>query len=259
MTLDEWYAQNQGKSLLVPGQPEALRGQCFMAFDFVLHDVYGLPYFYASGAIDIWETPGSLTNSFDLIPYNPSLTIKKGDFVIYGAGVGSPYGHVSVAAQDGVGNNYIGYDSNWGHNLTLHLQPHNDQYNQYILGVLRFKGNEEPMITAADVTFLFRVALGLEATQEDINFGVGKTWPEYMDLIYKRPEATVQEADIRYVFERLITTPVTQADIDFGKGMNWRLYMSNVYNRPDCISVAKLPMGVTTKQEALDYINKNLQ
>lgn len=174
-TLDEEFAQYQSQSLLVLGADPSLRGQCFMVFDFVLHDVYGLPYFYAPGAIDIWETPGVLANSFDLIPYDPAMHIQKGDIVVYGTGVGSQFGHVDIAFQDGTGSNYVGIDSNWGGNLTLHQVNHNDKYNQFILGVLRFKGeNMKPVSQQVpdDTTaqLLFQQLYGGNPTREDLDF-----------------------------------------------------------------------------------------
>lgn len=144
MTLQQEYDQYKGKSVLVPGDSDTLdAGQCFQWFDYILHDVYSLPYIYASGAINIWQDSESysLKPYFDFIPYSPTMPIKAGDIVVYGTGVGSSFGHVSIAGQDGIGSNYVGYDSNWGHNLTVHTVNHNDSYNQYILGILRFKGN----------------------------------------------------------------------------------------------------------------------
>jgi hypothetical protein len=120
-----------------------------MWFDFVLHDVYGLPYFYAPGAIDIWQTPGSLVNNFFLIGYSPTLAINKGDIVVYDGGVGSPYGHVSIAAQDGVGSNYVGYDSNWGDSKILQTITHNDRFNSAIIGILRSKEANMPSVISS--------------------------------------------------------------------------------------------------------------
>ena len=137
MTLGAWYQEFQGVSIDIDGHP-ANAGQCVQAADSVLNLVYGFPYFFDPGAINWWnDTHGSLDN-FDKIP--APCAIKKGDFVIYGTGVGSQYGHIDVAAADGSTQGYWGYDSNWGHNLTVHQVNHNDTYNQFILGVLRLKG-----------------------------------------------------------------------------------------------------------------------
>lgn len=135
MTLDEEFAKYQGQGVLVPGQDESLRGQCFMWFDFVLHDVYGLPYFYAPGAIDIWNNPGWLLDHFDRITDG---SIKKGDIVVFNQSVGSVYGHVDIAMQDGTWSSFLGSDSNWGFNKTVHFVNHVGA--QYVLGVLRLKG-----------------------------------------------------------------------------------------------------------------------
>lgn len=137
MTLDQEFARYQGQSVLVPGQSEALRGQCFMWFDFVLHDVYTLPYFYAQGAIDIWNNPGWLLDHFDKISDG---SIKKGDIVVFNQSVGSIYGHVDIAMQDGSIDSFLGSDSNWGGNKTVHLVNHIGR--QYVLGSLRLKGSD---------------------------------------------------------------------------------------------------------------------
>ena len=147
MTIQDVFDKYKGQALLVPGADPADSGQCVQAADYFLHEAYGLPYAWLN-AIDFWRNPdANLKANFDFIPYSPSMPIKVGDFVIYGTGVGSPYGHISTAGQAGVGNNYLGFDSNWSHNLTLHAQPHNDSYNQFILGILRRKGDNVPMST----------------------------------------------------------------------------------------------------------------
>lgn len=188
MSLDDEFNTYKGKGVLVPGQKEIYRGQCFQWFDFVLHDVYGLPYFYAPDAVNIWQNKGNynLGQYFNFIAYNPTMPIKKGDFVIYGPGVGSPSGHVSIALQDGQGNNYLGADTNWGHNLTVHAQPHNDTYNQYILGVLRLKGDNMPdngIPTSTQVGQLYPVLVGRNPTQDELNLAVGLNWFDWLKYL----------------------------------------------------------------------------
>jgi hypothetical protein len=140
MTLDQLYNQYKGETIpasLVGDSNASDDGQCFIWFDLVLNRVYGQPYFHATGAIDIWETPGVLLNTFKAIPYSPAMQIVVGDIVVYGTGVGSKFGHVSIAAQNGVGSSYVGYDSNWGDSKILQQIIHNDRFNATILGVLR--------------------------------------------------------------------------------------------------------------------------
>lgn len=143
--LDQEYQKYQGQAVLAPGGGAGNNGQCEQWFDLVLHDVYGQPYFYSQAAYQIWTNPGVLTNNFDRIPYSPSMVIQKGDFVIYSQNIGEGNGHVDVAAQNGIGSNYVGYDSNWGGKKNSAGYPilwevtHNDSYNQFIYGVLRFK------------------------------------------------------------------------------------------------------------------------
>lgn len=134
MTLDEEFTKYQGQGVLVPGEPEDERGQCVQWVDFVLHDVYGLPYHYGN-AIDWWNNPGELLTNFDKVTDG---SVKKGDFVVFNTQVGSVYGHIDVAMQDGTTANFQGADSNWGGNLTVHLVQHSNQ--SYVLGSLRKKG-----------------------------------------------------------------------------------------------------------------------
>ena len=167
MTLLACYQEYEGLSVDIDGVP-ADAGQCVQWAELVLNLVYGLPYFFAPGAIDWWEnTSGSLLN-FDKIPYTPSMQIKAGDFVIYGTGVGSVFGHIDVAAEDGTGTSYIGYDSNWGRDLTVHTVNHNDSYNQYILGILRIKEANVAQLQPGDIDRAIKGMLGRQPTAEEL-------------------------------------------------------------------------------------------
>jgi len=137
MTLDECYAANQGKALLIPGGGAGNEGQCVQWADTVLHDVYGFDYHWGN-AIDWWNNPGELLNHFDQITDG---SIKKGDFVIFNTQVGSVYGHIDVAMQDGTTGNFLGADSNWGGNKTVHMVQHSNA--GYVLGSLRLKGESQ--------------------------------------------------------------------------------------------------------------------
>jgi len=136
MTLLQCFNQYKGTEVLVPGEAAEYAGQCFQWFDIVLHDVYGLPYFYAAIALDIWTNPGWLLNYFDKITDG---SIQAGDIVVYGSGINtSGAGHVDVAAENGTTANYVGYDSNWD-TLDLEQVIHDGHDNTFILGSLRLK------------------------------------------------------------------------------------------------------------------------
>lgn len=148
MTLDECYAANQGKSLLIPGGGAGNEGQCLQWVETVTHDVYGIPYIYTPGAIDFW-------NKFDALGLGQWFNkitdglIRKGDVVVFNQQVGSVYGHIDVAMQDGTTNSFLGADSNWGGNKTVHLVQHNG--SQYVLGSLRLKGVDMDYPNLGDV------------------------------------------------------------------------------------------------------------
>lgn len=136
MSVDDWFQSRKGQSLLVPGAAEADRGQCVQAADYALNEVYGLPYVWAN-AVDWWGLPGSLAGNFDKITDG---SVKKGDFVIFNSKVGSVYGHIDIAMQDGSTANFQGADSNWGGDKTLHLVQHTNQ--SFVIGALRPKGTD---------------------------------------------------------------------------------------------------------------------
>jgi hypothetical protein len=217
-SLDEEFNQYQGQSVLVPGQPEYLRGECFMWFDFVLHDVYQLPYFYAEGAIDIWNSPGWLLNHFDKITDG---SIKKGDIVIFNQSVGSIYGHVDVAMQDGTVDSFQGSDQNWSGNKTVHLVNHTGR--QYVLGSLRLKGSD--MSDIADLDFVRTVCVGFTDLQPETN-------QNFMNNV------------------GLSKSDVVKNFLNYSQSQNLRL---------DAEAYRSGGKAAVNKQAVIDYINKNLQ
>lgn len=131
MTLDECYAKYEGTVVLVDGNP-ADAGQCVQWADTVLVSVYGDATHYGN-AIDWWNDPGDLlTDGFEKITDG---SVKKGDFVIFNQKVGSIYGHIDVAMQDGTTSNFLGSDSNWGGNMTVHEVQHSNA--DFVIGSLR--------------------------------------------------------------------------------------------------------------------------
>lgn len=231
MTLDAEFAQYQGQSVLVPGQAEALRGQCFMWFDFVLHDVYNLPYFYAEGAIDIWNNPGWLLGHFDKITDG---SIKKGDIVVFNMLVGSIYGHVDVAMQDGTIDSFLGSDTNWSGNKTVHYVQHTGR--QYVLGSLRLKGGSTDVpITDQQLYHLIQGLTGRDAQLSEIQnpkfysdpgFAIDTFWnnggsdrfASHSEAQVKQIESTRDEfgkiADSRYANEKQVADLVGVANPD---------------------------------------------
>lgn len=191
MTLSQCYQQNQGQALLTPGGGDGNNGQCVQWADTVLYEVYGLQYHYAN-AIDWWNNPGELLANFNQINDG---SIAAGDFVIYGTGVGSKYGHIDVAAQDGNYSSYVGYDSNWGGSRyynsagfpILHEVVHNDTYNKYILGVLRLKGGnnmaDTSKPTSTQVGKIYPTLVGRQPTQDELNLAVGLNWYDWLNYL----------------------------------------------------------------------------
>ncbi len=147
MTADNWYQQNKGKSILVPGGGAGNEGQCVQAWDSYIHDVQGVPYFYTPAASDLWFhfTQLGLDKYFtQIIKGSP---VQAGDSVIYDSRVGATQGHVDNCSRSGGAQDFWAYDSNWGHvndpitgYPVLHEVHHNDYLNNYILGYLRLKG-----------------------------------------------------------------------------------------------------------------------
>lgn len=153
MTVDQWYDKRKGQVLLVPGADPADAGQCMQAADYALNEIYGLLYVWAN-AIDCWnkfDQIPQLKNNFDKVSDG---SIRKGDFVIFNQGVGSVYGHIDLAMQDGTTSNFQGADSNWGGNKTLHLVQHAN--NVLVIGALRPKGEDMAKPTQKEVLSQFR-------------------------------------------------------------------------------------------------------
>ena len=149
ISLDQCYQNNAGRILDVDGIP-ADAGQCVQWADVALNQVYGLPY-HIGNAIDWWNNPGELLDNFDKISNG---TVLKGDFVVFNEQVGSIFGHIDIAMQNGTFNNFLGADSNWGGNLTVHTVTHTNP--NYILGCLRYKGgNMTPILSNDDAQVLY--------------------------------------------------------------------------------------------------------
>lgn len=133
MTLSQAFDQKAGTSIPSPDNLPQDAGQCVSWADYVLNNVYGFPYVYAN-AIDWWKNP-QLAPDFNFIPFAPGVYPQAGDFVVWGSGVGSQYGHIDLCAIDGDESGFTGYDSNWGDLPTLREIQHNYAFG--ILGYIR--------------------------------------------------------------------------------------------------------------------------
>lgn len=135
MTLDQVYNKYQGQSVSFDGIP-ANRGQCVQWVEFVHTEAYGHPPHYADARF-WYEDPKELLQWYDKIPVGTPP--KKGDIVVWSGAIGGGYGHIDVCMQNGTASGFLGADSNWGGDKTVHLVQHN--YSN-VLGYLRPKGDE---------------------------------------------------------------------------------------------------------------------
>lgn len=228
MTLDQCYRSNEGQALLIPGGGADNNGQCAQWADTVLHDVYGLPYVYTPAALDWWQNFGSfpqLAANFEQIP--AGQPIKAGDFIFYDARVGAPEGHVDVASRDGQLSDFWAYDSNWGGSAyrnadgypVLHEQHHNDKYNNYIVGYIRFKGGNMP--STADTDTVKRLLLAF--------------WT---------PDQVAAAGGDNYVQDNV--------------GTETNTLIAALANSPQFLEKRQNEATSVSKQSVLDYVNKNL-
>lgn len=135
MTLDQWIPAVKGQSLNFDGVP-ADTGQCVQLVAIYCRDVLKVPVLYGN-AIDWFNkySGSTLEPNFDRHYIQESYP-QKGDIVIWGTGVGSPYGHIDVCISDGNAGGFLGFDQNWAGDKTAHQVQHT---NQFVLGFLKFK------------------------------------------------------------------------------------------------------------------------
>ena len=165
MTLDQAYQQNKGTAILVPGGGSGNAGQCEQWADYVLFNVYGKPYLYTPGAINWWLNPTLEKEGFKFISIASGVYPLKGDFVVWGSGVGSQYGHIDLCSQDGDGAGFMGYDSNWGDSGILQEITHN--YGFDILGYIRLE-ESMPQLQPGDIDKAIKGMLGRQPTAEEL-------------------------------------------------------------------------------------------
>ena len=162
--VDQLYAKYAGQTLDYDGLAQDA-GQCVQWVEYVLTDTqygYGLKPFWGN-AIDWWNNYGGSLAAFDKITDG---SIKKGDIVIFNQLVGSPYGHIDLAMQDGTTASFLGADSNWNGNKTVHEVQHNG--SQYVIGSLRLKG-ENDMATPAQIDLAFKIGFNRPAAPEELS------------------------------------------------------------------------------------------
>lgn len=135
-TTDELYQQYKGTSIPSFDGNSADNGQCEQWYLMVRTQRDGLGVI-SGNAIDRWYTQEP--EYYDYIPFGLGVYPKKDDYVVWGTGVGSQYGHVDVCALDGSVTGFLGYDSNWGDVPILKTVTHN--YGYGILGYVRIKEN----------------------------------------------------------------------------------------------------------------------
>lgn len=126
MTLDQFISHWAGRYCDFDG---AYGGQCVDLADFYLRDVWGVPVFFVTGAIDLYGHRPDLIEWFANDVGNPNQFPHPGDMVIWhldhqvGTGVN---GHVDIFVS-GNGLGFTGLDENWPIGSTPHLQRHNYQ------------------------------------------------------------------------------------------------------------------------------------
>lgn len=236
MTINEWYQSRQGQSLLVPGADEADRGQCMQAWDYGLNEVYGQSYVWAN-AIDAWNKFSSFPQLVATFNQVTDGTIKVGDGVVFNTKVGSVYGHIDWALQDGTFDNFVGADSNWGGNKTLHTVTHTGA--QYILGVLRPKEEEMPAATIqrGDVDALWHTFMPTVPNEEDYQYAVGKTWDVYVKVLMGDYRTTINNDWVNRIWSQWVNKKPAQEDYDFAKGLSFSAYLNAVLGYQYTISV----------------------
>ena len=114
--------------------------QCVDLIKYYLNEVFGLKPGRLGNAKDIYgnfDNLPILKNNFTKVKYTKGSTPKKGDIVVWGAGVstGNQYGHVAIAKGVGNTSKFYTYDQNWN-GKACHEVEHN---TNALLGFLRPK------------------------------------------------------------------------------------------------------------------------
>lgn len=161
MTPNDFFSPLEGQSLLIPGEPEADRGQCvqsvglYVASLGIKFPAYPYAYLYYNG-IPGYQQVGA---------GNPIL---EGDIVVWRSDFppSKGAGHIDVVAQNGTLANFVAWDSNWVP-LKLAKVSHFGNDNNYIAGYLRRIGGDMPL-TPGQIDKLIKMSLNREPTAEEL-------------------------------------------------------------------------------------------
>lgn len=136
--LENLYQQYKNTSIASFDGNSANNGQCVQWALMVRTKRDNLPVRYGN-AIDWWLDRDNDPEDYEYIAYSVGVYPKEGDYVVWGAGVGSSAGHIDLCAKDGNQQGFVGYDSNWEDKPTLQTVQHN--YSFGVLGYIRLKEN----------------------------------------------------------------------------------------------------------------------
>jgi len=112
-TLAQFIAKWQGKPCDFDGYYGT---QCVDLADFYLRDVWGVPVFYVTGAVDLFGHRPDLIEWIANDPKNVKQTPQRGDLVIWhlDANVGTGVnGHVDIFLSHLDDLHFDGFDANW--------------------------------------------------------------------------------------------------------------------------------------------------
>lgn len=139
MTFDQFIKNHLGKAMDYDGDSGV---QCVDLIKYYLNEVFGINAKNYGNAKDYYENFNNASHAvlrehFTRIANNASFVPKKGDIVVWGAGVSSShnYGHIAIAKGVGNTSEFYSYDQNWN-GKECHEVKHG--YTAF-LGVLRPK------------------------------------------------------------------------------------------------------------------------
>lgn len=186
-TTDELYQEYKGTSIPSFDGDKANNGQCEQWYLMCRTQRDGLGV-VSGNAIDRWYYQEPQYYSY--VTFAPGIYPHKDDYVVWGAAVGSKYGHIDVCAQDGGAGGFVGYDSNWGNSKVLQTITHN--YDFGILGYIRNKG-ADMIETPDEAAEIIRGIFKREPTEGEIADLIGRDWYDGI-RIYRTSAPGVQVA-----------------------------------------------------------------
>jgi|SRR6185312_4631469 len=232
VSLVDLYHQYQGTAIPSFDGNQKNNGQCVQWALMVRTKRDGLPVRYGN-AIDWWTNRGSDVDHYDYIPHAFGIYPKTGDYVVWGAGVGSQFGHIDICAFDGNPVGFLGYDSNWLDIPKLTTVQHD--YSLGILGYIRLKGQD--MFNEGDrVNFNSReygqdLGLHKELVSQQLSYkdAVAAAWSssEWRD------NARVNKGDVVNYFRALVGVEPVDADYAFHVGLTHKQSVYNLLGRGD--------------------------